>query len=64
MRYRGRGFTYHVTPERLYEYQKWPIARRLRWLYLANKMRRSFPKKTLEIQDAFRRGDLGLGGRA
>ena len=55
---KAEGFTYHLTPEQLDEYRKWPIERRLKWLYFANKMRRFFPQKTLEIQDAFRRGEL------
>jgi len=61
---KGKGFTYYVSPGQLEEYGRWSIERRLRWLYLVNKMRRSFPRETLKIQEAFRRGDLGLGGRA
>jgi len=50
------GFTYYLSPERLNEYRRWPIERRLKWLFFGNKMRRFFPKKTQEIQDKFRRG--------
>ncbi|RLD97082.1 MAG: hypothetical protein DRI91_05935 [Aquificota bacterium] len=52
------GFRYYVSPQRLEEYGKWPLERRLAWLFFANKMRRSYPKEVLEIQDAFRRGDI------
>lgn len=52
------GFTYTVSSEQLDEYRKWPIERRLKWLYFANKMRKGLPKKTIEIQELFRRGEI------
>jgi hypothetical protein len=53
-----KGFTYTVSKEQLDEYLRWPIERRLKWLYLANKMRKSLPRKTIEIQELFRSGKL------
>jgi hypothetical protein len=59
---RGRssltGFTYTVSKEQLDDYRKWPIERRLKWLYYANKIRKFLPKKTVEIQEMFRRGEI------
>jgi hypothetical protein len=40
------------------EYRKWSIERRLQWLFLANKMRKFLPKRTIEIQEAFRKGEI------
>ncbi len=53
-----KGFTYVVSQEQIDEYQKWPAERRLKWLFLANKMRKSLPPKTIEIQEAFRQGKI------
>jgi len=53
-----KGFTYTVSKEQLEDYRTWPIERRLKWLYLANKMRRSLPRKTIEIQELFRGGKI------
>jgi hypothetical protein len=53
-----KGFTYTVSVEQMDEYRKWPIDRRLKWLFQANKMRRLLPKKTIEIQEAFRQAKI------
>ncbi len=53
-----KGFSYHLTRDQLDEYRFWPIERRLKWLFVANKMRRYLPKKTIEIQEAFRQGKI------
>lgn len=53
-----KGFTYTVSPEQIDEYRRWPLNRRLKLLFLANKMRRFLPMKTVEIQEAFRRGKI------
>jgi hypothetical protein len=53
-----KGFCYTVSQEQLEEYRKWPVERRLKWLYYANKMRRELPKKTIEIQELFRGGKI------
>ena len=55
---RGAGFTYTVSREQIDEYRKWPLDRRLKWLFYANKMRKLLPKKTIEIQEAFRQGKI------
>ncbi len=52
------GFTYFVSEEQLDEYRKWPIERKLKWLYYGNKLRKSLPKKTIEIQELFRSGKI------
>jgi len=53
-----RGFSYTVDREQIEEYRKWPLDRRLKWLFLANKMRRFLPRKTIDLQEAFRQGKL------
>ena len=53
-----KGFTYYVSQEQMDEYIKWPVERRLKWLFLANKMRKSLPRKTIELQEAFRQGKI------
>ena len=53
-----KGFSYVVTREQIDEYRKWPIERRLQWLFLANKMRKSLPKKTIKLQEAFRQAKI------
>ncbi len=53
-----KGFSYTVSKEQLDDYRKWPIERRLKWLYFANKMRNSLPRKTIEIQELFRNGKI------
>jgi hypothetical protein len=54
----NKGFTYTVSKEQVDEYRKWSLDRRLNWLFQANKMRRLLPKKTVEIQEAFRQGKI------
>jgi hypothetical protein len=53
-----KGFTYTVSREQMDEYITWSVDRRLKWLFQANKMRRFLPKKTIEIQEAFRQGKI------
>jgi len=53
-----KGFTYYMSQEQIDEYRRWPMERRLRWLYLGNKLRKSLPRKTIEIQEAFRQGKI------
>jgi len=53
-----KGFTYTVSWEQIDEYSKWPLDRRLKWLFYANKMRKLLPKKTIEIQEAFREAKI------
>jgi hypothetical protein len=54
----NKGFTYTVSREQIIEYSTWPLDRRLKWLFYANKMRRLLPRKTIEIQEAFRQGKI------
>jgi hypothetical protein len=53
-----KGFTYTVSREQIIEYRTWPLDRRLKWLFHANKMRKTLPKKTIEIQEAFRQAKI------
>lgn len=53
-----KGFSYFLSKEQIDEYRSWSIERRLKWLLIANKMRKYLPKKTIEIQDAFRKGEI------
>jgi len=53
-----KGFSYILNKEQIEEYRSWPLERRLRWLYFANKLRRDLPKKTIGIQEAFREGRI------
>ncbi len=53
-----KGFSYILTKDQIDEYSSWPVERRLKWLFIANKMRRYLPKKTIEIQEAFRQGKI------
>jgi hypothetical protein len=53
-----KGFTYTVSREQIDEYMKWSLDRRLKWLFQANKMRKFLPRKTIEIQEAFRQAKI------
>jgi hypothetical protein len=53
-----KGFSYTVSQEQIDEYCRWSIERRLQWLFLANKMRKSLPRKTIELQEAFRQAKI------
>lgn len=58
MEEKKRGFAYFVSQEQIDEYRSWPMERRLQWLFLANKMRKFLPRKTIELQEAFREGKI------
>jgi len=58
MEEKRKGFTYYVSREQIDEYMKWPIERRLQWLLYGNKLRKSLPKRTIELQEAFRQGKI------
>jgi hypothetical protein len=53
-----KGYTYTVSREQIDEYRSWPLDRRLKWLFQANKMRRFLLRKTIEIQEAFRQAKI------
>ena len=54
----AKGFSYYVSQEQISDYRTWPLERRLKWLFLGNKMRKALSAKTIEIQDEFRSGKL------
>ena len=58
MEEKKKGFSYYVTDEQIKEYSSWPVERRLQWLLMGNKLRKSLPKKTIEIQELFRQGKI------
>jgi len=58
MRSEKKGFTYVVSREQIDEYRSWPVERRLKWLFLGNRLRRSLPQRTIEIQEDFRQGKI------
>jgi len=53
-----KEFIYTVSQEQMDEYRKWPLDRRLKWLFQANKVRKLLPQKTIEIQEAFRQAKI------
>jgi hypothetical protein len=53
-----KGFSYTVSGEQIDEYRKWPLDRRLKWLFLGKKMRKCLPPKTIDLQEAFRQGKI------
>ena len=58
MEEKKKGFAYFVSREQIEEYRRWPLERRLQWLFFANKMRRFLPPRTIELQNAFREGKI------
>ena len=54
----GKGFDYHVSQEQIEEYSTWPYSRRLEWLLAGNRLRQALPRRIIEIQDKFRRGEI------
>ncbi len=53
-----KGFSYTVKQEQLEDYKNWSMIRRMRWLLLGNKMRKSLPQETIKIQEAFRKAEI------
>lgn len=49
-----KGFSYVVDSEQIKAYRSWPMERRLRWLFLGNRMRHQLDPGTKAIQDEFR----------
>jgi hypothetical protein len=58
MKEKSKGFSYYIDPTQIEAYGKWPLSRRLRWLLEGNRLRRTLPKETIEIQEAFRQGKI------
>jgi hypothetical protein len=53
---RPSGFEYFVDDETLRSYGKKPLLLRLRWLYMGNLLRRSYPPEVLKLHQRFREG--------
>lgn len=53
-----KGFFYTVDWEQIQKYRSWSPERKLQWLLLANKVRRTLPRKTIELQESFRKGKI------
>jgi hypothetical protein len=53
-----KGFSYTVVKEQIDDYRTWPMKRRLQWLLAGNLLRKSLPRETIELQEAFRQGKL------
>jgi hypothetical protein len=53
-----KGFYYHVSQEQIEEYRTWTYTRRLEWLLAGNRLRKALPRRIIEIQDKFRRGEI------
>ena len=43
--------------EKIEDYCRWPIVKRLEWLYEANRLRNLLPPEIIKIQEAFRKGE-------
>jgi len=52
------GFSYTLSLKRIRDYSRWPLDRRLAWLYQGNLLRMVYPKQIREIQEKFRKGEL------
>ena len=49
------GFYYYLDDDTILRYQEKSLEQRLRWLYMGNLLRHSYPRSIVEIQDRFRR---------
>lgn len=58
MRSAIKGFGYKLPIDKIRDYQKIPVEKRLTWLYQGALLRRAYPKKIKTIQDRFREGTL------
>ena len=52
-----KGFSYEVPLERVDDYSRWPVEKRLEWLYEANRLRNLIPAEIIRIQEEFRKGE-------
>ena len=52
-----KGFSYEVPQEKIKDYSRWSIEKRLEWLYEANRLRNLMPTEIIRIQDEFRKGE-------
>lgn len=58
MKSKNNGFGYHVSLKKIREYQKMSVEKRIAWLYQGNLLRKAYPKRIIELQDKFRRGEI------
>ncbi len=58
MKVKNKGFGYQVSQKMIREYQRIPIEKRLLWLYQLNLLRKSYPKRIINLQDKFRAGKI------
>lgn len=58
MRNKSLGFGYKVSLEKIRQYRKMPVEKRLMWLYQGNMLRMFYPKRVVELQDKFREGKI------
>ncbi len=49
------GFEYYIDDETLRSYGKKPLVLRLRWLYMGNLLRRSYPREIVRLHERFRK---------
>jgi len=52
------GFDYFLDEKILRDYRRKPLRLRLRWLYEANKLRKHYPKKIIQLQQSFRHPEV------
>jgi len=58
MKLQSKGFNYYLSLKTIREYQKVPLEKRLLWLYQLNFLRKSYPKRIINLQDKFREGKI------
>ena len=54
------GFDYYLDDETIRRYQEKSLEQRLRWLYMGNLLRKSYPRSIVEIQEQFRHPEQEL----
>ena len=55
---KNTGFDYYLSDEVIKEYRAKPLEIRLRWIYQGNLLRMRYPRRIIELQDKFRRGEI------
>jgi len=51
-----KGFSYSLSLEKIRNYRKISLEKRLQWLYYGNILRNGYPKRIVRLQDKFRSG--------
>jgi len=52
------GFEYYLSKEKIREYSKWPVEKRLKWLSQFNELRKYYPKEIIESHEKYRKGEI------